>query len=84
VFEVIFWLVLGAGALVLYRQLRRYSGWAAFMEVALGIIGAAIAESGIRLSAWALFQTPSAQILAAVAGALLLASTARWLVPRRE
>jgi uncharacterized membrane protein YeaQ/YmgE (transglycosylase-associated protein family) len=84
VFGVIFWLVLGTGVLVIYRQLRRHSGWAACVEVVLGIIGAAAAEAAIRLSSWAVFQSPAAQILAAVAGALLLAVTARWLVPRKE
>ena len=83
-FGVIFWLVLGAGALVVYSQIRRYSGWASFMEIALGIVGAAAAESAIRLSTLTMLQSPAAQIVAAVAGALLLTMTARRLVPRKE
>lgn len=83
-FGLIFWLVLGSGTLILYNQSRRHGGWAAFLEVALGIIGAAAAESAVRLSTWKTLQHPLLQILVAIAGALLLAFTARWLIPRRS
>lgn len=82
-FGVIFWLLLGIVAVAAYSKLRRYSGWASFMEVALGIIGAAAADSAIRLSTLSFLQGLIPQIIAAVIGALLLAAIARLFV-RRE
>jgi uncharacterized membrane protein YeaQ/YmgE (transglycosylase-associated protein family) len=81
---LIFWLLLGTGALIVYRGMRRYSGWAAFMEVIIGIIGAFIAESSIRLLPLSVLHSSAAQIFSAAAGALLLATAARRFVLRRE
>jgi uncharacterized membrane protein YeaQ/YmgE (transglycosylase-associated protein family) len=84
VFGVIFWLLLGVIAIATYSKLRRGSGWAAFMEIALGIIGAAAADSGLRLSPLASLHGPAPQIITAVAGGLLLAAIARLFVRRGQ
>jgi uncharacterized membrane protein YeaQ/YmgE (transglycosylase-associated protein family) len=84
VFAVIFWLVLAAGALVVYHYLRQFSGWASMMEVVLGILGAAAAVAGVRLWSPRAGQGPLAQATAAVAGALLLTYAARTFIPRRK
>lgn len=83
-FGVIFWLLLAVIAVAAYSKLRRYSGWASFMEIALGIIGAAAADSETRLSTLPSLRGPFPQIIAAVIGALFLATIARLFFRRAE
>jgi uncharacterized membrane protein YeaQ/YmgE (transglycosylase-associated protein family) len=81
---LIFWLLLGTGVLVAYRRMRRYSGWAAFIEVMIAVIGALIAKSAIPHFHLPLLHNPVVQIFFAAGGALLLAVAARIFVMHRE
>ena len=78
---LLFCLLIGGAAVGVYRKLYRGSGRAAFMEIALGMAGAAIAVCAIRLSGQPFAQRPPLQILAAGIGGILLAMIARWALP---
>jgi uncharacterized membrane protein YeaQ/YmgE (transglycosylase-associated protein family) len=74
-------LLIGAVAVAVYRKLYRGSGRAAFMEIALGVAGAAIAVCAIRLAGESFAQRPLLEILASGIGGILLAMIARWALP---
>jgi hypothetical protein len=78
---LLFCLLIGAAAVGAYRKLYRGSGRAAFMEIALGMAGAAIAVCAIRLTGQPFAQRPLLQILASGLGGILLAMIARWALP---